>query len=62
MLESSGLTGWRYTIYDMLGKEVIARIISSDQEHVDLTTAAAGVYNLQIQSGSDIRRIRLIIE
>jgi hypothetical protein len=62
ILESSGLIGGRYTIYDMLGKEVMTHTIASGHEHIDMPGAASGVYNVQIQSGDDIHILRLIIE
>jgi hypothetical protein len=48
-LQTSQQIGTAYLIYDMLGQEIQTRTISTDSEHIDMGSAAPGVYTLMIK-------------
>jgi hypothetical protein len=51
--------GWQYQIYDLLGNCVQSGVIESDK--INISQLSAGVYYLEIYTGSLFSRNKLLI-
>ncbi|MBS1594256.1 MAG: T9SS type A sorting domain-containing protein [Bacteroidetes bacterium] len=60
-LVTSGRTGDKYEIYDILGRPVQHGTISADRQHIDLGAQESGIYTITVSNGSQREAIRFTV-
>jgi uncharacterized repeat protein (TIGR01451 family) len=56
-LETANQIGQTYIITDMLGQIVLEKTITSDKQHIDISTSAPGIYTLMLRGKSGAVRV-----
>lgn len=60
-LVTSGRTGDKYEVYDILGRPVQHGTIAADRQHIDLGAQQSGIYTITVSNGTQREAIRFTV-